>query len=304
MSEMLRFDGRVVVITGAGSGLGKAYALEFGKRGAKVVVNDLGGSRSGEGQSSKAADLVVEEITKAGGIAVANYDSVEFGDKVIETAITNFGRIDIVVNNAGILRDSSFLKMKEADWDLIMKIHLKGAFSVTKAAWPYMKKQKFGRIINTSSGSGLYGNFGQANYSSAKLGLHGMSQTLAKEGHKYNIRVNSIAPVAASRMTQDMFAPEILETLTPDKIVPLVVYLTHESCNENGAVFELAGGWVTRVRWQRARGVFFPETLTAEVLRDNWNQVNSFEEGADYPTSLTDSLQKVMKLIEEKKPKL
>ena len=173
--KQLRFDGKVAIVTGAGAGLGRAYALLLASRGAKVVVNDLGVTYKGEGQNSKAADAVVEEIRKAGGVAVANYDSVEFGDKIVKTAVDNFGTVDIVINNAGILRDVSFGKMKEIDWDLIMKVHLKGTFSVSRAAYPIMREKGFGRIVNTGSSSGLYGSFGQVNYSAAKMGMHGFT---------------------------------------------------------------------------------------------------------------------------------
>jgi NAD(P)-dependent dehydrogenase (short-subunit alcohol dehydrogenase family) len=174
MSGNLRFDNKVAIVTGAGAGLGRAYALLLASRGAKVVVNDLGASVSGEG-ASKAADVVVNEIKKAGGVAVANYDSVEFGDKIVKTAVDAFGTVDIVINNAGILRDVSFLKMSDADWDLIMKVHLKGSYSVARAAWNIMREKGFGRIINTGSSSGLYGSFGQVNYSAAKMAMHGFS---------------------------------------------------------------------------------------------------------------------------------
>jgi 3-hydroxyacyl-CoA dehydrogenase/3a,7a,12a-trihydroxy-5b-cholest-24-enoyl-CoA hydratase len=194
MSEV-RFDGKVAIVTGAGNGLGKAYAILLGSRGAKVVVNDLGKSVKGEADgASNPADLVVAEIKKNGGEAVANYDSVEFGEKIVKTAVDAFGTVDIVINNAGILRDISFQKMTERDWDLIMLVHLKGAFSVTRAAWNIMREKNYGRIVMTASSSGIYGSFGQANYATAKLGLHGFTQTLAKEGIKRNIRVNSIAP--------------------------------------------------------------------------------------------------------------
>ena len=172
---MLRFDGKVAIVTGAGAGLGREYALLLASRGAKVVVNDLGGSFKGEGANSKAADVVVEEIRKNGGTAVANYDSVEFGDKIVKTAVDNFGTVDILINNAGILRDISFMKMSEQDWDLIIKVHLKGTFSVSKAAWNIMREKQYGRIVNTSSSAGLYGSFGQINYSTAKMGMHGFS---------------------------------------------------------------------------------------------------------------------------------
>ena len=172
---MLRFDDKVAIVTGAGAGLGREYALLLASRGAKVVVNDLGGSFKGEGANAKAADKVVEEIKSKGGIAVANYDSVEFGEKIVKTAVDAFGTVDIVINNAGILRDISFQKMSELDWDLIMKVHLKGSFSVSRAAWNIMREKNYGRIINTSSSAGLYGSFGQVNYSTAKMGLHGFS---------------------------------------------------------------------------------------------------------------------------------
>lgn len=208
----LRFDGQVVVVTGAGGGLGKQYCLAFAERGASVVVNDLGGSFKGEGNSTRvrvsqlpftssylqdiqAADVVVEEIKAAGGKAVANYDSVTNGDKIIETAIQNFGRIDILLNNAGILRDVSLKNMKDQDWDLIMDVHVKGSYKCARAAWPHFRKQKFGRVINTASAAGLFGNFGQANYSAAKLAMVGFTETLAKEGAKYNIHANVIAPI-------------------------------------------------------------------------------------------------------------
>ena len=212
MSE-LRFDGKVAIITGAGNGLGREYALLLGKRGAKVVVNDIGGSVQGDAGKAAAnpADLVVAEIKKNGGQAVANYDSVEFGDKIVKTAVDAFGTVDIVINNAGILRDVSFQKMSDLDWDLIMKVHLKGAFSVTRAAWNIMKKNGYGRIVNTGSSSGIYGSFGQANYSTAKLGLWGFTQSLAKEGEKRNIRTNCIAPLAGTRMTATVMPAEVLE---------------------------------------------------------------------------------------------
>ncbi|KAI8882406.1 NAD(P)-binding protein [Backusella circina FSU 941] len=200
MTQDIRYDGKVAIVTGAGGGLGKAYALYFSRRGASVVVNDLGVSNKGDGSSTKAADVVVDEILKQGGKAVANYNSVEEGAKIVDTALKAFGRIDIVINNAGILRDKSFARMSDSDWDLIQAVHVKGSYAVTKAAWPHMKKQKYGRIIMTASAAGLYGNFGQANYSAAKLALASFSASLAKEGIKDNIHCNTIAPMAASRM--------------------------------------------------------------------------------------------------------
>lgn len=229
MSE-IRFDGKVAIVTGAGNGLGRAYAILLGSRGAKVVVNDLGKSVKGEadGDSSNPADLVVAEIKKAGGEAVANYDSVEFGEKIVKTAVDAFGTVDIVINNAGILRDVSFQKMKELDWDLIMKVHLKGAYSVTRAAWNIMREKKYGRIVNTGSSAGIYGSFGQVNYATAKLGLWGFSSSLAKEGEKRNIRTNCIAPLAGTRMTATVMPAEVVEALKPEYVAPFVAFLASE----------------------------------------------------------------------------
>ena len=196
MNNELRFDGRVAIITGAGGGLGRAYALLFAARGASVVVNDLGGGMHGEGAGTSAADRVVDEIIAAGGQAVANYDSVEDGERIVQTALDAFGRVDILVNNDGILRDASFHKMTEADWEKIYRVHLYGGFKVTHAIWPYLRDQGYGRVIMTSSAAGLYGNFGQANYGSAKLGLLGLANSLAVEGEKRNVLVNTIAPLA------------------------------------------------------------------------------------------------------------
>ena len=256
MSE-LRFDGKVAIVTGAGNGLGRVYALLLASRGAKVVVNDLGGSVSGTEvkNAARPADIVVEEIKKAGGQAVANYDSVEFGDKIVKTAVDAFGTIDIVVNNAGILRDASFMKMTELDWDLIMKVHLKGAFSVTRAAWNIMREKGYGRIINTGSSSGIFGSFGQVNYATAKLGLWGFTQSLAKEGEKRNIRTNCIAPLAGTRMTETVMPKEVTEALKPDYVAPFVAYLCHDSCTDNGAMFEVGAGYIAKQRWQRSAGV-------------------------------------------------
>jgi len=282
----LRFDGKVAIVTGAGAGLGRAYALLLASRGAKVVVNDLGGSVQGEGGNSKAADIVVNEIKKAGGVAVANYDSVEFGDKIVKTAVDAFGTVDIVINNAGILRDVSFMKMSETDWDLIMKVHLKGSFSVARAAWDIMRQKGFGRIINTGSSSGLYGSFGQVNYSAAKMAMHGFTQSLAKEGEKRNIRVNTICPLAASRMTETVLPKEVLENIKPEFVAPLVAYLCHESSEETGGLFEVGAGYVAKLRWQRTAGVLFPlKDFNPENIKAKWDQITDFEKDATFPTS-------------------
>ncbi|RYP80961.1 hypothetical protein DL770_006037 [Monosporascus sp. CRB-9-2] len=297
MSGELRFDDQVVVITGAGGGLGKAYATFFGSRGAKVVVNDLGGSLKGESNSTKAADVVVDEIKAAGGQAVANYDSVENGEKIIETAIKSFGRIDVLINNAGILRDVSFKNMKDEDWDLVIKVHVKGSYKCAKAAWPHFRKQKYGRIINTTSAAGLFGSFGQANYSAAKLALVGFTETLAKEGAKYNIISNAIAPIAASRMTQTILPPDVLENLKPDWIVPLVAVLVHKSnTEENGGIFEAGAGHMAKLRWERSSGLLLKadDSYTPGAILKQWNKVIDFS-NPQYPSGPND----FMSLLEE-----
>lgn len=297
MSESLSFKDKVVVITGAGGGLGREYALEYAKRGAKVVVNDLGGTLGGSGQDSKAADVVVNEIKKKfNGSAVANYDSVnDNGANIIQTAIQNFGRIDILINNAGILRDMSFNKMTIKEFNSVVDVHLNGAYKLAKAAWPYMRDQKFGRIVNTASPAGLYGNFGQANYSAAKLGLVGFAETLAKEGLKYNIRVNSIAPLARSRMTENVLPPPILKQLGPEKITPLVLYLTHESTDVTNSIFELAGGFYGQIRWERSSGQIFnpnEKFFTPEAILNKWSQITDFKDKpfnkTQHPIQLSD----------------
>ncbi|KAL1891121.1 bifunctional hydroxyacyl-CoA dehydrogenase/enoyl-CoA hydratase fox2 [Ceratocystis pirilliformis] len=290
MSE-LRYDGQVVVVTGAGGGLGKAYATFFASRGASVVVNDLGVSFKGEGTSSKAADVVVNEIKAAGGKAVANYDSVENGERIIDTAIKSFGRIDILINNAGILRDVSFKNLKDADWNLIMKVHVKGAFKCARAAWPHFRKQKYGRVINTASAAGLFGSFGQTNYSAAKMAMVGFTETLAKEGAKYNILCNVIAPIAASRMTETVMPPDLLKNLGPEWVVPLVAVLVHKGNQETGSIFEVGGGHIAQLRWERSSGLLLKadESYTPGAVLQNWKKVTDFS-SPQYPSGPNDFL--------------
>ncbi|KAM4615974.1 peroxisomal multifunctional enzyme type 2 [Polymixia lowei] len=299
MSAPLTFDGKVVLVTGAGGGLGREYALAFGERGASVVVNDLGGDIKGGGKSSAAADKVVEEIRAKGGKAVANYDSVEDGEKLIQTALDAFGRIDIVVNNAGILRDRSFARTSDLDWDLIHRVHLRGSFMVTRAAWNHMKNQKFGRIIMTSSAAGIYGNFGQANYSAAKLGLLGLANTLAIEGVKYNIHCNTIAPTAGSRLTQTVMPPDLLESLKAEYVAPLVLWLCHEQCLENGGLFEVGAGWIGKLRWERSQGRIVRhrnQNVSPEAVRDQWDNICDFTD-ATKPANIQESLHSLVEVL-------
>ena len=284
----LRFDDRVVIVTGAGNGLGRSHAREFARRGAKVVVNDLGGGIAGEGASASVAQIAVDEIKAAGGEAVANTDSVENGDKIVQTALDTYGRVDVVVNNAGILRDASFAKMTDAEWDIIYRVHLLGAYKVTRAAWPHMRNANYGRIVMTTSIAGVYGNFGQANYSAAKLGIHGLAQTLAIEGAAKNILTNTIAPTAGSRLTATVLPKEVLEALKPEYVTPVVGLLAHETCPVNGKLYEVGGGWVSQTRWEQTQGVFFEHDYSIEDLQAKWEQANSFE-NARHATKVAES---------------
>lgn len=292
----VRFDDRVVVITGAGNGLGRTYALEMGKRGARVVVNDLGGSAFGDGADKAAADVVVDEIKAGGGEAVANYDSVTDGDKIVQTAMDSFGKIDVVINNAGILRDKTFHKMEERDWDLIYDVHVRGAFKVSHAAWPYMRDQNYGRMIFTASAAGIYGNFGQTNYAMAKLGLHGMSQTLALEGRSKNIMVNTIAPIAGSRLTETVMPQQLVEALKPDFIMPLVVKLCDENSQETGGLYEVGAGFIGKVRWERSKGHSFSvsQGFNAEDVNDAWDEIVDFTD-ADHPSNIAEANKPLIK---------
>ena len=289
---MLSFEGRVVVVTGAGSGLGRAYAIELAKRGARVVVNDLGGRATGEGSSQSVADKVVEEIntiTTTSGRAVADYNSVVDGDQIIETAISRFGRIDVLINNAGILRDVTFAKMTEMDWDLLYNVHVKGAFKCAHAAWKYMVKQQYGRIINVTSVAGLYGNVGQANFSMAKSAIVGFTKSLAKEGVRYNIKVNCVAPLATSRLTEKLLPDNIKPFTAPEYVAPVVTLLSHESCPDTGEVLEIAAGWISKVRYQRAKGVFLKPLFSAEQVREKWAQSSDFSEH-DFPKEIHETI--------------
>ena len=299
MSEGLKFDGRVAIVTGAGQGLGRCYALLLASRGAKVVVNDLGGGTDGAGKSSAAADRVVEEIKDAGGEVVANYDSVENGEKVVQTAIDTWGRIDIVINNAGILRDKSFKNMTDADWDIIFRVHNYGAYKVTKAAWPHLTEQGYGRVLFTASSAGVYGNFGQTNYGSAKLSLVGLANSLALEGQRKGVLVNTIAPFAASRLTDGLLPPAVFESLQPEYVSPLVAYLCSEQNETTGGLFEVGGGFYTSLRWERTKGKVFRlgREVSPEAVLKSWHQITDFGE-TEHVASLAESLGPIIRNVE------
>ncbi|HVQ99633.1 MAG TPA: SDR family oxidoreductase [Mycobacterium sp.] len=268
---------RVIVVTGAGGGLGREYALTLAREGASVVVNDLGGARDGTGAGSAMADQVVTEIKEAGGRAVANYDSVadsEGAQNIIKTALDEFGKVDGVVSNAGILRDGTFHKMTFENWDAVLKVHLYGGYNVIRAAWPHFREQSFGRVVVATSTSGLFGNFGQANYGAAKLGLVGLINTLAQEGAKYNIKANALAPIAATRMTEDILPPEVLQNLTPEFVAPVVAYLSTEEVPDTGSIFIVGGGKVQRAALFQNEGVTFSSPPSVDDVAAHWSEID------------------------------
>ncbi|HEY5853522.1 MAG TPA: SDR family NAD(P)-dependent oxidoreductase [Aldersonia sp.] len=275
---MAGVDERVVIVTGAGGGggLGREYAKSLAARGAYVVVNDLGGARDGSGAGSEMADVVVSEIKATGGEAVANYDSVatrEGASALIQTALETFGAVHGVVSNAGILRDSSFANMTDEQWDAVIKVHLYGGYNVIREAWPHFRKEKFGRIVVATSTSGLYGNFGQANYGAAKMGLVGLINTLATEGAKHGITANAVAPLAATRMTEDVAPAEFLAQLPASFVAPFVTHLMSEECTDSAAVLVVGGGQVQRVQQFANAGVRFALPPTSDELADRWADI-------------------------------
>jgi NAD(P)-dependent dehydrogenase (short-subunit alcohol dehydrogenase family) len=288
MSDDVGFDGKVAIITGGGGGLGREHALLMASRGALIVVNDLGGAVDGTGSDKGAAERVVDEIKAAGGEAVADTNSVatpEGGEAIVQSAVDAFGRVDIVINNAGILRDKSFHNMTPDLMNPVLDVHLKGAFHVTQPAWVRMREQGYGRIVSTSSAAGIFGNFGQTNYGAAKMGLVGFTRVLAVEGAKYNIKANAIAPLALTRMTEDIMG-SLGDKLDPGLVSPLVTYLSHEGCEPTGRVFSVGGGRVAEVFIAETQG-FASSTLTPEDVRDQWGTITE-RDGYAVPANLAE----------------
>ncbi|MGD9119965.1 MAG: SDR family NAD(P)-dependent oxidoreductase [Desulfobacterales bacterium] len=305
VKEQIRFDGRVAIVTGAGAGLGRVYALELAKRGARVVVNDLGGARDGSGKGSKnAADQVVAEIRAMGGEAVANYDSVasvEGGENIVRTALDAFDTVDILINNAGILRDKTFLKMEPQNWQAVLDVHLNGAYHVSRPAFGVMKEKGYGRILLTTSAAGLYGNFGQSNYTAAKMGLVGLMNTLKLEGEKYGIKVNTIAPVAASRLTADILPPDFIDKLKPELVAPLALYLVSEQCPVSGNVYNAGMGNFNRAAMVTGPGAQVSDgekIFAPEQLIEKWEKLTDLTDAQEY-WNATEQIGDVLQALEK-----
>lgn len=297
----LRFDGRVVIITGAGGGLGRSHAIELARRGAQILVDDPGSALDGSGSSTFAADRVVDEITAFGGIAAPCHESVstaEGGRAIVKAAVDAFGRVDVLINNAGILRDKAFHKMDDTMIDAVIDVHLKGALYVSQPAFVLMREQGYGRIVNTTSASGLFGNFGQANYGAAKAGQAGLTRVLAIEGAGHGIKVNAIAPIAATRMTEDVLG-DLAAKVSPESVSQLVAYLAHEECSVNGHVYSVAGGRIARIFVAETNGVVLsentPESIMAHLARIDQLDVEAFHQ----PMSLADETTIIAKALSE-----
>lgn len=289
--EQVRFDGQVAVITGAGGGLGRAYALLLAERGAKVIVNDLGGTLDGEGTDTTPAQAVVDDITASGGEAIANYNSVaewDSANKIIKAAIDNFGRIDILINNAGILRDKSFLKMELDDYHKVMSVHLDGTFYCTKAAFAHMKEQGYGRIVSTASAAGLYGNFGQVNYGAAKMGIAGMMNCLAQEGARYNVKANTVVPTAGTRLTFTVLPEDVIGKVKPEYVAPVVAWLCSDQCDQNGTIISAGGGYFSRAAIVEAPGVVFDpdQDISVEMVVDNLDQIMNLDGAEEHGSAI------------------
>ena len=292
---MLTFDGDVAIVTGAGRGLGRCHALELARRGARVVVNDLAGD-------SEPAATVVEEINAAGGTAIANHDNIataEGGERIVQHALDEFGSLAIVVNNAGILRDKAFHNLTPDLVEAVFLVHLTGAFNVSRPAWRHLRAAGYGRVVNTTSASGLFGNFGQANYGAAKAGLVGLTRSLAVEGRKVGINVNAISPMASTRMTQELLG-ENGELLAPEQVSPVVAYLCHRECRITGQVLSVGGGHVSAVVTSVTRGITEPD-LSAESVRDRLDEILD-RDGAIVPRHLGDELKMFVEAIRASQP--
>ncbi|MBZ8134790.1 SDR family oxidoreductase [Afifella sp. IM 167] len=293
------FEGRVAVITGAGAGLGRSHALLLARRGAKVVVNDLGGAVDGTGNSTSAADSVVEEIRKAGGEAVANYDSVSDpagAERIVGTAIDTFGRLDVLINNAGILRDKTFAKMPLEDFRTVCDVHFLGSVYCTSFAWPHMRENNYGRVVMTSSGAGLYGNFGQSNYGAAKMGVVGLMNVIKLEGARYNIRVNTVAPIAATRMTEALMPKHALPHLKSEYVSSAAAFLASEACDFSGHIISAGAGYFARAQMMESEGAFLegeaagdPDAVAAAYDRiGDLSTARAFESAEDYVSQALD----------------
>lgn len=299
MSE-IRLDGRVAVVTGAGRGLGREHALLLGARGAQVVVNDLGGALDGEGGGATPAEQVVEEIQAAGGTAIADATDIstpEGAESIVALATETWGRLDVVVNNAGILRDKSFAKMTAAEVDPVLRVHLGGTIWMSKAAWPVLVEQGYGRIVNTTSAAGIFGNFGQVNYAAAKAGIIGVTKTLAIEGARHGIRVNAIEPGARTRMTEDLLG-DLADSLDPSLVAPLVLWLSSEECEDSGEVYNVGGGRVARVVVAETPG-YFSRSLSPEELREHWSEIND-PDRAEVMTSFQQEMEVLLAMLSDR----
>jgi NAD(P)-dependent dehydrogenase (short-subunit alcohol dehydrogenase family) len=293
----LGYDGKVAIITGAGGGLGREHALLLASRGARIVVNDLGGSVSGEGGDEGPAEKTAKEIRDLGGEAVADTSSVatpEGGQAIVQTALDAYDTVDIVINNAGILRDKSFHNMTPELLEPVIDVHLKGAFYVTIPAWKVMREKNYGRVVNTASNAGVLGNFGQTNYGAAKMGLVGLTNVLAIEGQRHNINVNAICPVAKTRMTEELLGP-LGDALDPATVSPLVAWLVHEDCTTTGEIYSAAGGCISRFFVGLTPGYDNPN-VTAEDVRDHWDEVRD-ETGYTVPDTIQDELKKLLEVF-------
>ena len=299
------FEGKVAVVTGAGRGLGRAYALELARRGAKVVVNDPGIARDGTGgDDTSPAESVAREIRSLGGEAVANFDSVSTqagGKAIVEKAVKAFGRIDILINNAGILRDKTLINLEPDSWDAVIGVHLTGTYNVTRPAFAVMKEQGYGRIVVTTSSAGLFGNFGQTNYAAAKMGVVGFMNALKLEGAKYNILVNAVSPMAATRLTQDLLPEPLLSALKPEYVAPIVLFLCSEECRTSGGIYLAGAGYFARAGIVTGRGVVLgggSRTPTVEEVAENWDGINSMEGAREFPDAPS-STEPMLRLLKE-----